>query len=51
MKVECTLCGAECASVVHMLLECPAYSCNCRLTYLEKLQKLLGNIDFVCLMI
>ena len=28
-KVECTLCGAECESVVHVLWECPAYS-NCR---------------------
>ena len=27
-KVECTLCGAECESVVHVLWECPAYS-NC----------------------
>ena len=25
-KVECTLCGAECESVVHVLWECPAYS-------------------------
>ena len=24
-KVECTLCGAECESVVHVLWECPAY--------------------------
>ena len=30
-KVECTVCGAECESVMHVLLECPAYS-NCRLT-------------------
>ena len=46
-KVECTLCGAECESVVHVLWECPAYS-NCRLTFLEKLQELLGDkyIDF-----
>ena len=27
-KVQCTLCGAECESVVHVLWECPAYS-NC----------------------
>ena len=46
-KVECTLCGAECESVVHVLWECPAYS-NCRLTFLKKLQELLGDkyIDF-----
>ena len=25
-KVECTLCGAECESVVHVLWECPAYN-------------------------
>ena len=46
-KVECTLCGAECESVVHVLWECPAYS-NCRLMFLKKLQELLGDkyIDF-----
>ena len=43
-KVECTLCGAECESVVHVLWECPAYS-NCTLTFLKKLQELLGD-DF-----
>ena len=43
-KVECTLCGAEGVSVVHVLWECLAY----RLTFLEKLQELLGDkyIDF-----
>ena len=41
--VECTLCGAECESVVHVLWECPAYSNNCRLTFLKKLQELLGD--------
>ena len=41
-KVECTLCGAECESVVHVLWECPTYS-NCRLTFLKKLQELLGD--------
>ena len=25
-KSECTLCGAECESVVHVLWECSAYS-------------------------
>ena len=28
-KVECSICGAECESVVHVLWECPAYS-SCR---------------------
>ena len=28
-KVECSICRAECESVVHMLWECPAYS-SCR---------------------
>ena len=43
-KVEYTLCGAECESVVHVLWECPAYSNNyCRLTFLKKLQELLGD--------
>ena len=41
-KVECTLCGAECKSVVNVLWECPAYS-NYRLTYVKKLQELLGD--------
>ena len=33
--------------MVHVFWECPAYS-NCRLTYLKKLQELLGDkyIDF-----
>ena len=43
-KVEGTLCSAECESVVHVLWECSAYS-NCRLTFLEKLQELLGDMD------
>ena len=25
MTRQCTLCGAECESVVHVLWECPAY--------------------------
>ena len=41
-KVECTLCGAECESVVHVLWECPAFS-NCTLTFLKKFQELLGD--------
>ena len=39
-KVECTLCGAECESVVHVLWECPAYD-SCRLMFLENHQELL----------
>ena len=31
VKVKCTLCGAECESVVHVLQECPSYCC--RLTF------------------
>ena len=34
-KLECILCGAECESVVHMLLQCPASS-SCTLKFLEK---------------
>ena len=46
-KVECTLCGAKCESIVHVSWECLVYS-NCRLTLLKKLQELLGDkcIDF-----
>ena len=35
-KSECTLCGAECESVVHVLWECSAYS-NIRVIFVEKL--------------
>ena len=41
-KIECSLCGAECESVVHVLWECPAYSSS-RLIFLEKLQGILGD--------
>ena len=37
-KLECTLCGAECQSVVHVLWECTAYR-----SFMEKLQELLGD--------
>ena len=37
-KVECTLCGAECESVVHMLWECSSYRDN----FQEALKQLLG---------
>ena len=35
-KLECTLCGAECESVVHVLWECTAYSSS-RASFTEKL--------------
>ena len=41
-KVECSLCGAECESVVHVLRECPTYSSS-RLMFLGKLQGILGD--------
>ena len=41
-KVECTLCGAECENVVHVLWECTAYSSS-RASFTEKLQELLGD--------
>ena len=43
-KLECTLCGAECESVVHVLWECMAYSSS-RASFTEKLQELLGDSD------
>ena len=46
-KSKCTLCGAECESVVHVLWECTAYSSS-RASFTEKLQELLGDsyVDF-----
>ena len=41
-KSECTLCGAECESVVHVLWECTAYNSS-RASFMEKLQELLGD--------
>ena len=41
-KSECTLCGAECESVVHVLWECTTYSSS-RASFTEKLQELLGD--------
>ena len=41
-KLECTLCGAECESVVHVLWECTAYSSS-RASFTESLQELLGD--------
>ena len=41
MIVECTLCGAECESVVHVLWECSSYS-TCRDNFQEALKQLLG---------
>ena len=40
-KLECTLCGAVCESVVHVL-ECSAYSSS-RASFLLKLEELLGD--------
>ena len=37
-KLECTLCGSECESVVHVLWECTS-----RASFTEKLQELLGD--------
>ena len=41
-KLECTLRGAECESVVHVLWECSAYSSS-RANFLLKLEELLGD--------
>ena len=41
-KLECTLCGAECESVAHVLLECTAYSSS-RDSFTDTLQELLGG--------
>ena len=45
-KLECTLCGAECESVVHVLRECSAYSSS-RASFMLKLEELLGD-RYVC---
>ena len=42
-RVECTLCGAECESVVHVLWECSTYS-TCRDNFQEAFKQLLGAI-------
>ena len=39
-KTECTLCDAECDSVVHVLWECPAYK-DSRDTFMIKCRDLL----------
>ena len=39
-RVECTLCGAECESVIHVLWECYTYS-TCRYNFQEALKRLL----------
>ena len=41
-KSECTLCGAECESVVHVLWECSAYSSS-RVSFMVKLEQLSGD--------
>ena len=40
-RAECTLCGAGCESVVHVLWECSTYS-TCRDNFQEALKQLLG---------
>ena len=40
-RVECTLCAAECESVVHVLWECSTYS-TCRDNFQEALKQFLG---------
>ena len=43
-KSECTLCGAECESMVHVLWECSAYSSiYSRASFMLKLEELLGD--------
>ena len=39
---ECTLCGAECESVVHVLWECSVYSSS-RASFMVKLEERLGD--------
>ena len=39
---ECTLCGAKCESMVHVLWECSAYSSS-RASFMVKLEELLGE--------
>ena len=51
-KVECSICGAECESVVNVLWECPAYTL-CREAFKAKVQELIGDSfeqlsDIVC---
>ena len=41
-KSECTSCGAECESMVHVLWECSAYSSS-RGSFMLKLEELLGD--------
>ena len=41
-KVECSICGAECESVVHVLWECPTYS-SCRVGFRAKFKELIGD--------
>ena len=41
-KVECSICGVECESVVRVLWECPAYS-SCREVFNTKLKELIGD--------
>ena len=40
---ECTLCGEECESVVHVLWECPVYK-DSREEFMVKLRATLGEV-------
>ena len=40
--MECSICRAECDSVVHVLWECPAYS-SCREGFRAKVKELIGD--------
>ena len=42
VKAECSICGAECESVAHVLSECPAYT-SCREVFKAKFKELLGD--------
>ena len=45
-REECSICGAECESVVHVLWECPAYTCtcsSCREGFRAKFKELIGD--------
>ena len=42
-KTECTLCDAECESVVHVLWDCPVYK-GSRDALMAKLKNMLGRL-------
>ena len=53
-KVESSICGAECESVVHVLWECPAYTyicSSCKEAFKAKVKELIGDsLDLVTYM-